>query len=267
MSAAPEALAMQGKRIIVTGGSRGIGAAITRGLILAGASVVFLDLKDDLGVQVAEELAGLVTSPQVVKFQRVDVSNCQEIFKAIDEAVSILGGLDGLVNAAGVERHAAAENISEEELDLVLGVNLKGSIFASQAAFPYLKKNGMGSIINFGSGAGVNPLPGAASYSASKGAVHAITRTFAAEWGRHGIRVNSLLPAVRTQLVDEHRSRCTKEELQAIDALLERQIFLGGKMGDPARDLVPVVLFMLSESSQFITAQMIPVDGGIVQTR
>lgn len=78
-----------------------------------------------------EELTGLVTSPQFLHFKFVDVSNRKEIFKAIDRAVTILGGLDGLVNAAGVERRCAAETISEEELDFVLGVNLKGSIFAS----------------------------------------------------------------------------------------------------------------------------------------
>ncbi|KAL1856783.1 hypothetical protein Plec18170_003755 [Paecilomyces lecythidis] len=267
MSASSEPSAMQGKKVIVTGGSRGIGAAITRGLILAGASVIFLDLNEDLAKLILEELTPLVTLPQILHFKFADVSNRKEIFKAIEGAVSILGGLDGLVNAAGVERRCAAETISEEELDLVLGVNLKGSIFASQAAFPYLKNNKMASIINFGSGAGVNPHPGGGSYSASKGAIHAITRTFAAEWGSYGIRVNSLLPAVRTELVDEYRSRCTTEELQILDAQLARQIFLGGKMGDPARDLVPVVLFMLSDASRFVTAQIIPVDGGIVQTR
>lgn len=75
------------------------------------------------------------------------------------------------------------------------------------------------------------------------------------------------MPAVRTEIVNESLSHCTEEELQVLDTQLERQIFLGGKMGDPDRDLVPVVLFMLSEGSRFITAQMIAVDGGVVQTR
>lgn len=267
MSATHKIFAMKGKRIIVTGGSRGMGAAVTRGLILAGANVVFFDVNEDLAKKVTEELASLVTSPQVLKFERVDVSNRQEIFMAINNAVSLLGGLDGLVNAAGILRHSAAATISEEELDLILGVNLKGTLFACQAAFPHLKNNEMGSIINFGSATGVNPYPGGGSYSASKGAVHSLTRTLAAEWGRFGIRINAVLPAILTEMVEEKKCNCTKDELKAIDDEFQRQIFLGGELGDAARDLVPVVLFMLSEGSRFITAQMIPVDGGLLQTR
>lgn len=145
-------------------------------------------------------------------------------------------------------------------------MNAKGTFLTAQAVFPYLRENG-GTVINFGSDAALIPYPNGAHYSASKGAVLSLTRTLAAEWGRYGIRVNSVDPVIWTGMYDGYRARMTEEELAAHDAEQARTIPLGGKLGDPDSDLAPVLNFLVSDDSRFITGQIISVNGGAVQVR
>ena len=189
---------------------------------------------------------------------------------AFAEAVGELGGLDGLVHAAGIHREAAPEDITDEDWDAVINVNLKGTFITNQEAFPYLRDNGGGRILNFGSSAGLVPYRNAAHYSASKGGVISWTRTVAHEWGAHGISVNAIAPGIQTPMAEEVAERGgsalegTGEMREMIMAMM---IPLGGKLGDPDRDLAPVLVFLMTEGARFITAQIIPVDGGLAQTR
>jgi NAD(P)-dependent dehydrogenase (short-subunit alcohol dehydrogenase family) len=144
---------------------------------------------------------------------------------------------------------------------LTLHVNVNGTLFVAQAAFEYLKENG-GTVINLGSDAGLNPFPEYAHYSASKGAVHALTRTLAHEWDKNNIRVNAVLPGIWTEMYEEHRASMTADELQHHDQGMARKIPLGGKLANPADDLAPVMHFLTSDAAKFMTAQLVCVNVG-----
>jgi NAD(P)-dependent dehydrogenase (short-subunit alcohol dehydrogenase family) len=248
---------LAGKRIVVTGGASGIAAATVRAYAREGATVWSLDVADDKGRAVAEAAGASVT------YRHCDIARRDEVFAVVDAAAAAMGGLDVLANVAAVERGTPAEDIPDDEWDLVFRVNVKGTLYTNQAAFRHLRDRG-GSIINFGSGAGIRGQRGSAHYSASKAAVMAWTRTVAQEWAKHGIRVNSVVPAIWTQMYDEYRRRMSEQELMIHDMAMQHVIPLGGKLGDPDRDAAPVMVFLASDLSRFITGQAIPVDGGMV---
>src|SRR5215470_17030883 len=248
---------LAGKRIVVTGGANGIAAATVRAYAREGATVWSLDVADEKGRAVAAEAGASVT------YRHCDIGKRDEVNAVVDEAAKAMGGLDVLANVAAVERGTPAEDIPDAEWDLVFGVNVKGTLYTNQAGFRHLKDHG-GSIINFGSGAGIRGQRGSAHYSASKAAVMAWTRTVAQEWAKYGIRVNNVVPAIWTQMYDEYRGRMSEQELAIHDMAMAHVIPLGGKLGDPDRDAAPLMVFLASDMSRFITGQAIPVDGGMV---
>jgi NAD(P)-dependent dehydrogenase (short-subunit alcohol dehydrogenase family) len=259
---------LDGKRIIVTGGSRGIAGSAVRAFTREGANVASLDMRDELGEQVAS--AATDEGPGKARYYHCDVSNRGEVHRVFAEAVGDLGGLDGLLHAAGIHREALAENITDEDWDAVLGVNLKGTFITNQEAFPYLRDNGGGHILNFGSSAGLGPYRNGAHYSASKGGVISWSRTVAHEWGQHGISVNAIAPGIQTPMAEEvgERLGAAMEGAQAMrEAMMATMIPLGGKLGDPDRDIAPVLVFLMSDGARFITAQILAIDGGLAQTR
>ena len=121
--------------------------------------------------------------------------------------------------------------------------------------------------INFGSISGQRAEPGAVAYSAAKGAVHSWTRSAAASWGKDGIRMNAILPAMATPMYEEAMSKLSEEATTAAFWMNHQSIALGNKYGDPLTDLGPVMVFFASDASRFITGQLIPVDGGQTNTR
>jgi 3-oxoacyl-[acyl-carrier protein] reductase len=125
-----------------------------------------------------------------------------------------------------------------------------------------MKDSGGGSILNFGSISGQRPEPGAAAYSAAKGAVHSWTRTAAGTWGKDNIRVNAILPAMATPMYEEAMATMTEDDKTASFWQNHQPIAMGQKYGDPDEDLGPVMVFLAGDGSRFITGQMIPVDGG-----
>lgn len=260
----PLPIEIRGKKIIVTGGARGIGAASATVFAREGADVVTLDINDKAGLDVAQ--AATKEGPGRVTYIHADVTKRAEIFKAIDAGVAMLGGLDAICCVAGVERAGLAENFTEDEWDDLFAINLKGTMFCNQAALPHMKQSG-GSIINFGSDAGLRPGPTGAHYGASKSAIMAYTRQVSYEWARYSVRVNSVVPAIWTPLYDEFRSRLDSEALVLHDAAMRQMIPLGGRLGDPISDLGPVMTFLVSEGSKFITGQIIAVNGGLGQVR
>jgi NAD(P)-dependent dehydrogenase (short-subunit alcohol dehydrogenase family) len=247
------------KRVIVTGGAQGIGEASVRALCSGGARVVSFDVRDDSGQAVATDAT--TTGPGWARYRHVDITQRHEVAEGVAWAAAELDGLDAVLNIAGIERRAALEEMTEEELDSVLAVNVKGTLFMCQAAFPFLKERG-GSIMNVGSDAGLKPYPFGSHYSASKGAVMAFTRTVAHEWGRYNIRVNSLVPAMWTPMGEAYFQRLDDEARARLESRLADNIVLGGTLGDPATDLAPVVVFLVSDASKFITGQIIAVNGG-----
>ena len=248
---------LAGKRIVVTGGASGIGAATVRAYAREGARVVALDVDDDAGEGVVADAGGGAV------YRHCDISQRTEVDRTIDEAAALLGGLDVLANVAGVERGTPAEDIPDAEWDLVFATNVKGTLYTNQAAFRHLKARG-GRIINFGSGAGLRGQRGSAHYSASKAAVMAWTRTVAQEWAGYGITVNSVVPAIWTPMYDRHRARMSEAERSMHDMAMAHVIPLGGKLGDPDRDMAPVMVFLAGDGCRFMTGQAIVVDGGMI---
>jgi NAD(P)-dependent dehydrogenase (short-subunit alcohol dehydrogenase family) len=231
---------------------------------MEGARVVSLDILDKDGRRVAAEAHR--TGPGSATYVHCDVADRSEVDTAFERALTWLGGLDVLANVAGVERRSPAAEITDEEWDIVFDVNVKGTLHTNQAAYRAMQAGG-GRIVNFGSDAGLGPYPNGAHYSASKGAVMSWTRTAAAEWASCGITVNSVVPAIWTPMYDEYRARLDPHELVLHDAGMQARVPLGGRLGDAERDLAPVMVFLASDDSRFITGQIVSVNGGIGMVR
>ncbi len=251
---------LTGKRIIVTGAARGMGAATVRAYVAAGAQVFAMDVTDDTGLAVAKEATE--QGPGTAEYLHVDVADKQSVDSAFASAIERLGGLDVLAHPAAIQRSSDAGDVSVEDWDLMFAVNVRGTMLTNQAAYHYMKASGGGSIINFGSISGQRPEPTAAAYSTAKGAVHSWTRTAAGTWGKDKVRVNAILPAMATPMYQEARARATDAENTASYWRNLQSIALGEEYGDPDQDLGPVMVFFASDASKFITGQLIPVDGG-----
>lgn len=248
---------LEGKRIIVTGGASGMGMAAVKKLVEEGAKVVSIDIN-----------ASEANNSNNITYLKGNVTNKEEISDRIAKAVDILGGLDSLFCIAGINRFTPAEEIEEVELDNIFDVNVKGVLFANQAVFPYLKENG-GTIINFGSQASFNPGPDSAHYAASKAAVAAFTCKIAWEWGKYGIRANTVLPSAWTPLFEKTclNGQEATPELKAQLQKGMKNAFPLGRLGDPEDDIAPALVFLASDDSRYITGQQIAVNGGSAMVR
>ncbi|MGI9624935.1 MAG: SDR family NAD(P)-dependent oxidoreductase [Acidimicrobiales bacterium] len=254
------------KNIIVTGCASGMGAATVRAYASAGAQVVGMDVNGEAGEEVCFDATE--EGPGTATYMSADVSNQDMVQRTFRAAVDQLGSLHVLAHPAAIHQRSTATSVTVDEWDTIFAVNVRGTMLTNQAAYPYIKNSGGGSIINFGSISGNRPEPGAAAYSAGKGAVHSWTRTAAGTWGADGVRVNAVLPAMTTPMAEGARKAAASEE-----QIAERYwrnlypIALGQEYGDPDRDLGPVMVFLASDASHFITGQLIPVDGGQGQVR
>ena len=257
---------VSGKKVIVTGGSGGMGTAIVRVLVANGALVTSVDLVSDRGCSVVED-ANKAGGPGKGWYREVDLRRRDSVFPVFAEAAEEMGGLDALVHTAGVHRLTAATEVTDEVYDLIMDVNVRGTVIANQAAFEPMNRSGGGSIINFGSISGLRAEPTSLIYSASKGAVHSWTRSLSQVWGQYRIRVNAVLPIMATPMAQAAMDEMTDEEVNANFGRDWSQIAIGNKWGDAERDLCPVVAFLISDASHFITGQLLPVDGGLIGVR
>ncbi len=243
-----------GKVAVVTGGSRGIGRAICIGLATFGADVAVLARDRATGEDTAAKVRAL---GRKAVFIPTDVADVAQIRRAADETVEKLGRLDILVNNAGVGVQDPAENVTTEEWDRVIGVNLRGLFFMSQAAARHMIARGEGGrIINIASIFGiVGSELGASVYHASKGAVVNLTRALACEWAKHNILVNCIGPGfIVTDMTK------ALQEVPAVAEVLEKRHALG-RFGCP-EEIVGAVIFLASRASTFVTGENLFVDGG-----
>jgi 3-oxoacyl-[acyl-carrier protein] reductase len=243
---------LNGKVAIVTGASKGIGAAIAEKLGDEGAAVVV-----NYG-RSAREADAVVSRIQAkggrAKAIQADVSQARETRKLVDATVREYGKLDMLVNNAGVCEFQPLANVREEHYNRQFDLNVKGLLFATQEAVRVFGENG-GAVINIGSWASVSPPPNASVYSATKAAVDALTKSLAAELGPKKILVNSVLPGA----VETEGARSLAEFDQMLAQLLPRTPL--GRVGQP-NDIATVVSFLASEDAGWITGQLIPVSAG-----
>jgi 3-oxoacyl-[acyl-carrier protein] reductase len=242
---------LEGKRVIVTGGATGIGAAAVSVLAVAGARVVATFHNSP-----PEETPG-------VTWLHCDVCDQHSVDTTFQKAAESLGGLDVLVHAAGLWHPGIPGQITVEELRLVLDTNFTSTVLTNQAAHAIMADNG-GRIINFGSCEAVMGSPISAVYAAAKSAVAAWTRSIAKAWAAQGITANALAPAVDTPGAQRVRDFLGPEALPFLEQQLQATIPLGGRLGDPVRDVGPMLVFLAGDGSHFITGQLLAVDGGLM---
>lgn len=241
--------ALSGKRALVTGGSRGIGRALATALAGAGARVAVAARDRAMLDEVAASIGGVAVT--------IDMTSVASIRTATDRAADALGGLDLVVNNAGVERVAPALEVDEATWDLIHDTNLKGAFFAAQAAARLMAAGGGGAILNLCSLTSERGIPTAVPYGASKSGLLGMTRALAAEWAPLGIRVNALAPGYfRTAMTDGFYAAPGWQE-----AMLAR--IPAGRFG-ALDDLAGAAVFLLSDSARYVTGTCLPVDGGIL---
>ena len=245
---------LSGRVALVTGGSRGLGLEIAQGLAEAGASVFLVARREQwLTPAVAEMKAGGFNCDGMA----CDVADAAQVQAVVDRAIELFGGLNVLINNAGVTWGAPIESMPLDKWRAVIDTNLTGAFLFAQAAGRVMLARKGGYIINIASVAGLKGTvdlgPSIAGYVASKGGLIAMTRELAARWGRHGIRVNCIAPGF-------FPSRMTEKILPVIQAEYEKRLPLGriGRAGE----MKAVAVFLASEASSYITGQTLSVDGG-----
>lgn len=249
---------LAGKIAIVTGGALGIGRACVMRMAEQGAKVAIFDMLAAEGQALADELAG---RGHRVVFWNVDVTDEAAVKTAIDAAAAHFGGLNILVNNAGISGAAKpTDRVTEAEWDRVQAVNVKGVFFGTKHVIPHLRAAGGGSIINLSSIAGLVGVGGLAPYHASKGAVRLMTKNDAITYASEGIRVNSIHPAyIWTPMVETHL-HAVAEELEAAKAAAAAQHPVG-HMGEPD-DIAWGTVYLASDEARFVTGAELVIDGG-----
>jgi 3-oxoacyl-[acyl-carrier protein] reductase len=240
---------LKDKVAVVTGGGRGIGQATSLLFAEEGASVMVADIDSTSAEQVEK---AIIAKGGKAVFSAVDVTNRASIDAMMSATKTAFGKIDILINNAGINRDTLAIRMKEEQWDLVLDINLKGTFLCCQAVFKYLKDAG-GRIINTASIAALGN-PGQVNYSASKGGVISLTRTLALEWSRYNINVNSVAPGATMTPMLESVPEDMREKYKA-------QIPL--KRFAHPREIAQAHLFLCSDEASYITGQILFVDGGI----
>lgn len=249
---------LQNKRAIVTGGAVGIGRACVQRMAEEGAKVAIFDLLDTAGRELADRLTAL---GHTVLYRHVNVTDEHAVQHAINEVAAAFGGLDVLVNNAGISGSPTpTEQVSEADWDHVQAVNVKGVFFGTKHAIAHLRAAGGGSIINLSSIAGLVGVGNLAPYHASKGAVRLMSKNDAITYAAERIRVNSIHPAyIWTPMVENHL-RATSDDLEAAKAAAGA-VHPVGHMGEPD-DIAWGVVYLASDEAKFVTGTELVIDGG-----
>lgn len=242
---------LQGKRAIVTGAGRGIGRAVALRLAEEGAAVVANDISQEALSQVVKEIEALGGRAVGVP---ADVSDPEEAQRLIETALSDLGGLEILVNVAGINRDAMLHKMTRQQWDEVLRVNLTGTFNTTQAAAIHMRETGYGRIINISSMSWLGNI-GQANYAASKAGVVGLSKTAARELAKKGVTVNVICPG----FIDTDMTRGVPEKIWNL--MVEK--IPAGRAGDP-RDVANVVAFLASDDAGYVTGEVINVSGGMV---
>jgi len=244
---------LTGQVALVTGAARGLGRAISLALANAGADIALglRDVKSGGELRSKIEALGRYALPL-----QMDVAHLDQILRAVEDTVARFGRLDILVNNAGIAPGNLAENVREEDYDLTLAVNLKGTFFASQAAGRVMIRQQRGRIINLSSQAGLVALPTESVYCTTKAAIAHLTKCLAVEWGKYNITVNAVAPTFI-------HTPGTKEALAdpVFRAEVTERIAALHRVGEPM-EVAGAVVFLASPAASLITGHTLVIDGG-----
>ena len=239
---------LQGRVVIVTGAAQGIGEACARRFAQEGAHVVMADVADERGRALADALGA--------RYVHCDVGDKAQVDALVAQALQAHGRIDVLVNNAGIFKAADFLDVTEEDFDAVLRVNLKGSFLVAQAVAREMAKAGRGSIVNMSSVNSVLAIPNIASYNVSKGGINQLTRAMALALADKGVRVNAVGPGtIATELAAQ--AVLTSEE--AKNKIMMRTPLK--RLGTPA-EVADVVAFLASDAASYMTGEIVMVDGG-----
>ena len=242
---------LTGRRVLVTGAARGLGASFAQALVNAGARVVISDVLHEPGQQLAKDLG-----PNA-HYVPLDLLDANSVRAGVDAAAQWLGGLDGLINNAAITNSGGKgmNDLSPETWDLVMDVNVRGTWLVTAAARPHLAASGSGRVVNVASDTALWGAPRLLAYVASKGAVIAMTKSLAREMGEDGTTVNAIAPGL------------TLVEATAYVPQERHEHYLKGRAVQRPQvpeDVNAAALFLLTQASGFITGQLLPVNGGFV---
>lgn len=244
---------LEGKIGIVTGAGSGIGRACAIAFAKEGAQVVLIGRRKERIEQVARDIGDLACAISA------DVADTSEIQRLVDETVRRFGGLNFLLNNAGILQIGNAEQITEEQWDRVFNVNVRSVWLLSRAVLPHMRKAGGGSIINIASTLGIVGARNRAVYAASKGAVILLTKSMAIDHGYEKIRVNAICPSfVETELTSAILSKSNDPDAIRRERTAAHPI---GRLGQP-EDITGLAVYLASDESSWTTGAVLPVDGG-----
>ena len=239
---------LSGRVCIVTGGAQGIGAACVRRFAREGALVVLADIDDAKGQALAAELHA--------SYVHCDVGDKAQVEAMVEHTISKHGGVDVLVNNAGIFKASDFLDISETDFDAVLRVNLKGAFLVGQAVAREMAKTGGGSIVNMSSVNGVLAIPSIASYNVSKGGMNQLTRVMALALADKNIRVNAVAPGT---IATELAAKAVLTSKEARQKIMSRTPLK--RLGSP-EEIADVVAFLASDAASYLTGEIVIVDGG-----
>ena len=239
---------LQGRVAIVTGAAQGIGEACARRFAAEGAQVVIADVADERGRQLAAELGA--------RYVHCDVGDKAQVDALVAEVLAGHGRIDVLVNNAGIFKAANFLDVTEEDFDAVLRVNLKGAFLVAQAVTRAMARAGSGSIVNMSSVNSVVAIPNIASYNISKGGINQLTRAMALALADQGVRVNAVGPGT---IATELAAKAVLTSDEARTKIMMRTPLK--RLGEPG-EIADVVAFLASDAASYITGEIIMVDGG-----
>ena len=243
---------LKGKVAVITGGTRGIGNAIAKKYAENGANLAIIATKDNEKAQAAiEELKKNGTD---VKLYLCDIKNADQVASVSEAILADFGGVDIVVNNAGITRDNLLPGLSIADIDDVIDINLKGTMYVTRSFIRNFIKRKGGNIINISSVVGLMGNKGQANYAASKAGIVGFTKTVAKEYGRKNIRCNAIAPGYIATEMTAQLSEAQTEELK-------KQLPLT-RLGTP-EDIAELALFLASEKSSYITGEVIKVDGGM----
>ncbi|EJD45413.1 NAD(P)-binding protein [Auricularia subglabra TFB-10046 SS5] len=244
---------LAGQNVLITGATRGIGAACALALAQAGAATVLLVQRDHSNTTTRDAIAALGTRVEIVECDLADIEAAKGIFP---RALELAGGeIHILVNCAGIQRRAPAVEFPEQYWDEVIGVNLKVPWLLAQAAGKHMVPLGRGKIINFGSLLNFQGGITVPAYAAAKGALGQLTKALSNEWAKHGIQVNAICPGY----IDTDMNEKLLKDPVRLRQISER--IPAGRWGTPA-DFAGPVVFLASKASAYVSGELLVVDGG-----